>query len=331
MSEASRITVLLVDDHAVVREGYRRLLEQSTEIEVVGEAGNSADAHKLAGKLKPAVVVMDISLPDVSGIEAMRRLPDSERTARYQLWRDLSAIILHSNAPKPVPLADPELAERVFRTACMSYSLPEFGITLPFKPTDFTQVNPHINRVLVDRAVRLLAVQPDDRVIDWFCGLGNFTLPLATRAREVLGIEGSETLVQRAHLLDARCEHAWRTQRPANDWAGFLPNFREVVRLSREEARLLDVMKYFDGGAYGAWVGAMLAFWQSLPPAQRLGVLVHELLHCSNKHHARRCRREPTLWNVAADLAINPLCVEAGFTLPEGALLPGRDAHQTPC
>jgi len=78
------------------------------------------------------------------------------------------------------------------------YRLPEFGITMPFKPTDFTQVNPHINRVLVDRALRLLAVEPDDRVIDWFCGLGNFTLPLATRARQVLGIEGSEVLVARA-------------------------------------------------------------------------------------------------------------------------------------
>lgn len=78
------------------------------------------------------------------------------------------------------------------------YRLPEFGITMPFKPTDFTQVNPHINRVLVDRAVRLLAVQPGDRVIDWFCGLGNFTLPLATQAQQVLGIEGSEVLVQRA-------------------------------------------------------------------------------------------------------------------------------------
>lgn len=80
----------------------------------------------------------------------------------------------------------------------LGYRLPEFGITMPFKPTDFTQVNPHINRVLVDRAVRLLAPEAGDRVIDWFCGLGNFTLPLATRAREVLGIEGSETLVQRA-------------------------------------------------------------------------------------------------------------------------------------
>ncbi|MGV3569987.1 MAG: 23S rRNA (uracil(1939)-C(5))-methyltransferase RlmD [Ramlibacter sp.] len=80
----------------------------------------------------------------------------------------------------------------------LSYALPEFGIVMPFRPTDFTQVNPHINRVLVDRAVRLLAPQRSDRVIDWFCGLGNFTLPLATRAGEVLGIEGSEALVARS-------------------------------------------------------------------------------------------------------------------------------------
>jgi 23S rRNA (uracil1939-C5)-methyltransferase len=80
----------------------------------------------------------------------------------------------------------------------LAYRLPEFGITVPFKPTDFTQVNPHINRVLVQRALCLLAPQAHERVVDWFCGLGNFTLPLATRAREVLGIEGSATLVERA-------------------------------------------------------------------------------------------------------------------------------------
>ncbi len=80
----------------------------------------------------------------------------------------------------------------------LSYTLPEFGIAMPFRPTDFTQVNPHINRVLVERAVRLLDPQPTERVIDWFCGLGNFTLPLATRAGEVLGIEGSEALVARS-------------------------------------------------------------------------------------------------------------------------------------
>ncbi|KQZ45166.1 23S rRNA (uracil(1939)-C(5))-methyltransferase RlmD [Duganella sp. Root1480D1] len=78
------------------------------------------------------------------------------------------------------------------------YTLPEFGIKMPFKPTDFTQVNHHINRVLVHKALRLLDVQKDERVADLFCGLGNFTLPLATMAREVVGIEGSTALTERA-------------------------------------------------------------------------------------------------------------------------------------
>ena len=98
---------------------------------------------------------------------------------------------LQPKGPDTVHLLDeggPELA----------YALPEFGITMPFKPTDFTQVNHHINSVLVGRAIRLLAASGEERVIDWFCGLGNFTLPIATQAREVLGIEGSETLVQRS-------------------------------------------------------------------------------------------------------------------------------------
>jgi 23S rRNA (uracil1939-C5)-methyltransferase len=80
----------------------------------------------------------------------------------------------------------------------LDYALPEFGVTMPFKPTDFTQVNHQINAVLVSRALRLLELQGDERVIDWFCGLGNFTLPLATRAREVMGLEGSEALVMRS-------------------------------------------------------------------------------------------------------------------------------------
>ncbi|MDY0331229.1 MAG: 23S rRNA (uracil(1939)-C(5))-methyltransferase RlmD [Thiomonas sp.] len=80
----------------------------------------------------------------------------------------------------------------------LSYVLPEFGVVMPFRPTDFTQVNPQINRVMVARALRLLGARRTDRVIDWFCGLGNFTLPIATQARQVLGVEGSATLVARA-------------------------------------------------------------------------------------------------------------------------------------
>ncbi|MDB5963050.1 MAG: rRNA ((1939)-C(5))-methyltransferase RlmD [Massilia sp.] len=78
------------------------------------------------------------------------------------------------------------------------YTLPEFGVNMPFKPTDFTQVNHQINRVLVGSALRLLDVKPEHRVADLFCGLGNFTLPLATLAREVVGIEGSTALTERA-------------------------------------------------------------------------------------------------------------------------------------
>ncbi len=80
----------------------------------------------------------------------------------------------------------------------LQYLLPEFGVRMPFKPTDFTQVNHQINRVLVARALRLLDAKPDERVADLFCGLGNFTLPIATQAREVVGIEGSSTLTERA-------------------------------------------------------------------------------------------------------------------------------------
>ena len=80
----------------------------------------------------------------------------------------------------------------------LHYLLPEFGVKMPFKPVDFTQVNHHINRVLVAKALRLLEVQPEDRVADLFCGLGNFTLPLATQGSEVVGIEGSTTLTERA-------------------------------------------------------------------------------------------------------------------------------------
>jgi 23S rRNA (uracil1939-C5)-methyltransferase len=80
----------------------------------------------------------------------------------------------------------------------LEYTLPEFGIRMPFKPTDFTQVNHQINRVLVSRALRLLDAKPGERVADLFCGLGNFTLPIATLCSEVVGIEGSASLTARA-------------------------------------------------------------------------------------------------------------------------------------
>ncbi|HYD33312.1 MAG TPA: 23S rRNA (uracil(1939)-C(5))-methyltransferase, partial [Methylophilaceae bacterium] len=80
----------------------------------------------------------------------------------------------------------------------LSYSLPEFSLTYTFKPTEFTQVNPHINRVMIRRAMQLLKPQANERIADFFCGLGNFTLPIARSGAQVLGMEGSRALVERA-------------------------------------------------------------------------------------------------------------------------------------
>ncbi len=80
----------------------------------------------------------------------------------------------------------------------LSYALPEFDVHFNFTPNGFTQVNTDINRKMVPCAIELLEVQPDERVLDLFCGVGNFTLPLARRAKEVVGVEGLEVLVRRA-------------------------------------------------------------------------------------------------------------------------------------
>ncbi len=79
----------------------------------------------------------------------------------------------------------------------LDYRLAEFNLVMPFRPTEFTQVNQDVNAMLVRRALRLLDPQPGERVADFFCGLGNFTLPIARKGASVLGIEGSAGLVAR--------------------------------------------------------------------------------------------------------------------------------------
>jgi 23S rRNA (uracil1939-C5)-methyltransferase len=120
----------------------------------------------------------------------------------------------------------------------LAYALPEFGVDMPFRPTDFTQVNPHINRVLVGRALRLLAPAAGERVIDWFCGLGNFSLPLATLAREVLGVEGSEALVQRARENAALNGLAAKTRFEARNL--FELSAPDLVAMGSADAWLVD-------------------------------------------------------------------------------------------
>ena len=92
----------------------------------------------------------------------------------------------------------PETVAPLEQTADLHYLLPEFGLNLHFEPGDFTQVNSEINRQMVSRAMALLQPERSERVLDLFCGVGNFTLPLATLAGEVTGVEGDTGLVARA-------------------------------------------------------------------------------------------------------------------------------------
>ncbi|HEY2817777.1 MAG TPA: 23S rRNA (uracil(1939)-C(5))-methyltransferase RlmD [Casimicrobiaceae bacterium] len=85
------------------------------------------------------------------------------------------------------------------RHATLAYTLPEFDIAIPFGPTDFTQVNAAVNRVLVRRAILLLAPEDGERIVDFFCGLGNFSLPIARRGAHVIGVEGNAVLVKHAN------------------------------------------------------------------------------------------------------------------------------------
>ncbi|MBV9191688.1 MAG: methyltransferase domain-containing protein, partial [Betaproteobacteria bacterium] len=82
--------------------------------------------------------------------------------------------------------------------SALYYDLPDFGLRIHFKPTEFTQVNPAMNRILVSRALELLDPQPGERIADLFCGLGNFSLPIARLGAQVIGFEGSGELVRRA-------------------------------------------------------------------------------------------------------------------------------------
>lgn len=122
--------------------------------------------------------------------------------------------------------------------ASLAYGLPEFDVSMPFGPTEFTQVNNAINRVLVRRAMALLAPQPGERVADFFCGLGNFTLPIARRGAEAIGVEGSAALVTRARENAARNGLAERARFAVANLFAATPE--SIAALGRLDRALVD-------------------------------------------------------------------------------------------
>ncbi len=103
---------------------------------------------------------------------------------KWQIWQQIGKRPAQAIAPKTAPE--------------LSYALPEFGLHMPFRVGDFTQINLPMNEVMVSRAIRLLQPQAHERIADLFCGLGNFTLPIARSGAQVIGIESEDFLTQRA-------------------------------------------------------------------------------------------------------------------------------------
>ncbi|NDU91054.1 MAG: 23S rRNA (uracil(1939)-C(5))-methyltransferase RlmD [Ferrovum sp.] len=118
--------------------------------------------------------------------------PEDEALIRAFAEQWLVQIWLQTKGPETVKPFHP------LQAPALNYRLPEFGVVVPFGPTEFTQVNAAVNQVLVGRAVRMLDPQPGERVVDLFCGLGNFTLALARSGAQVIGVEGSPALAERA-------------------------------------------------------------------------------------------------------------------------------------
>jgi 23S rRNA (uracil1939-C5)-methyltransferase len=146
--------------------------------------------------IRDRVPQIEIAVGDAATVLLLRHLlPFSEADcALLRAFADAHAVHvwLQSAGPETVAPFHPGAHDALF------YDLPEFGVRIAFQPSDFTQVNPAVNRLLVSRAVRLLDPRPGERIADMFCGIGNFSLPLARRGAQVIGFEGSALLVDRA-------------------------------------------------------------------------------------------------------------------------------------
>jgi 23S rRNA (uracil1939-C5)-methyltransferase len=138
---------------------------------------------------------IEVAVGDAAVVLVFRHLLplNDQDHALFREFADANSVQvwLQPRGPDSAALFHPVCAPGLF------YTLPEFGLRIAFRPTDFTQVNHAVNRLLVSRAVRLLDPQPGERIGDLFCGIGNFTLPIATFGARVIGIEGSAALVER--------------------------------------------------------------------------------------------------------------------------------------
>ena len=153
-----------------------------------------AETHGLTSAYD-RIAQIEVAVDDTQTALVLRNL-DALSDSDKQKLRDFSEaenfrVYLQPKGPDTVTPLWPENIN-------LGYRLPAYGLDFSFQPTDFTQVNTDINQKMIDKALELLALEPDDRVLDLFCGLGNFTLPIASKVEAAVGIEGDAGLVARA-------------------------------------------------------------------------------------------------------------------------------------
>lgn len=209
-----------------------------------------------------ALVLRVLEPPSAADLDLLRAF-EQERGVRFYLQSGGPATVRPLTEPAPV----------------LSYALPEAGVVLQFEPGDFIQVNGAMNHLLVERAITLLAPGLGSRVLDLYCGLGNFTLALARRAAAVVGVEGDAGLVERARAnarrngIDNATFHATNlavAPAPASAWlAGGITH----VLLDPPRAGALELLPAL------AALGPERVVYVSCHPAtlaRDLGLLVHE-------------------------------------------------------
>jgi 23S rRNA (uracil1939-C5)-methyltransferase len=200
----ARLSVRFVDNKGGALVGFREKKStyvtdmQSCEVLPPRISALIVPLRILIGNLsiRDRVPQVEIAVGETATVLLFRHLlPLSDAdNALMREFADVHAVHvwLQSAGPETVAPFHPAVSDALF------YDLPEFGVRIAFQPSDFTQVNPGVNRLLVSRAMRLLDPQPGERIADLFCGIGNFSLPIARRGAQVIGFEGSSLLVDRA-------------------------------------------------------------------------------------------------------------------------------------
>jgi 23S rRNA (uracil1939-C5)-methyltransferase len=175
--------VAVMDSCAVLPVHVSALIPRlKTLVEGMSQPDRLPQIEVAVGGSRTVLLLRHLEPLSADDLERLRVFADEHRIIWYLQSKGLDSVILFH--PPGAPM--------------LAYELPDFGLNLEFHPTEFTQVNHGVNRMLVRRAMLLLKPQAGERIADLFCGLGNFTLPIARMGAHVLGVEGSAELVKRA-------------------------------------------------------------------------------------------------------------------------------------